>query len=81
MVRKKRVIIPPEVRKYVFQRDNYQCHSCGKTAAEAKLQIDHIIPVAKGGIDDISNFQTLCQACNQQKRHSTDPRFQRRFDL
>jgi len=81
MVRRKRAFIPPEVRKYVLERDNYQCRSCGKTAAEAKLQVDHIIPVAQGGVDDISNFQTLCQACNQKKSHSTDPRFQRQFYL
>lgn len=81
MVRKKRVAIPPEVRRYVFERDKYQCRSCGKTSVEAKLQIDHIIPLAQGGVDDISNLQTLCQSCNQQKRHRIDPRFQRRFNL
>jgi 5-methylcytosine-specific restriction protein A len=81
MVRKKRVAIPSEVRKYVLERDNYQCRSCGKTAAEAKLHIDHIIPLARGGMDDISNLQTLCQRCNQRKRHNTDTRFQRQFQL
>jgi 5-methylcytosine-specific restriction enzyme A len=75
MAKTPRIPIPPSVRKYVFQRDNYQCKSCGKTHQETQLQIDHIIPLAKGGSNDISNLQTLCRQCNQRKRHHFDPRF------
>ncbi len=71
-----RISIPKSVRDYVFQRDNYQCQSCGK---KQQLNIDHIIPLAKGGSNDISNLQTLCQTCNQQKKHHLDPRFRRHF--
>jgi 5-methylcytosine-specific restriction endonuclease McrA len=70
-----RINIPLEVKKYVFERDNYQCKSCGKTNQQTTLNIDHIIPLAKGGSNDISNLQTLCQDCNQQKKHHFDPRF------
>ncbi len=70
-----RIPIPESVRNYVFQRDNYQCQSCDKTHPETQLQIDHIIPLAKGGSNDISNLQTLCCQCNQQKRHHLDSRF------
>ena len=62
-----RIKIPKSVRNYVFHRDNYQCQSCGKKEQETQLNIDHIIPLAKGGSNDISNLQTLCQTCNQQK--------------
>jgi 5-methylcytosine-specific restriction enzyme A len=71
--------IPPAVKKYVFQRDNYQCQSCGKTEQETNLNIDHIIPLAKSGSNDISNLQTLCSHCNQQKKDRFDSRFQRHF--
>ncbi len=74
-----RIPIPPSVRNYVFDRDHYQCQSCGKKQQETTLNIDHIIPLAKGGSNDISNLQTLCQACNQQKKHYLDPRFRRYF--
>jgi 5-methylcytosine-specific restriction protein A len=74
-----RIPIPPEVRKYVFNRDKYQCQSCGQTNLETNLTIDHIIPLALGGQNDISNLQTLCFSCNQQKKHHLDPRFRRRF--
>ena len=63
-----RIQIPTEVRKYVFKRDSFQCQSCGKTDLETNLNIDHIIPLARGGSNDISNLQTLCQTCNQKKK-------------
>lgn len=74
-----RIIIPLSVRKYVYQRNNYQCQSCGKTNQETQLNIDHIIPLAKGGSNDISNLQTLCKQCNQSKKHYFDSRFKRYF--
>jgi 5-methylcytosine-specific restriction enzyme A len=74
-----RIRIPPEVRQYVFQRDKYQCQSCGRTSVESNLTIDHIIPLALGGQNDISNLHTLCLTCNQKKSDKTDPRFRRNF--
>lgn len=62
-----RILMPPEVREYVFKRDRHQCQACGKKPPEVKLQVDHIIPLAKGGTNDISNLQTLCQGCNLAK--------------
>ena len=54
-----RIYIPPAVRKYVFERDRYLCQSCGKTSLQTNLAVDHIIPLARGGQNDISNLQTL----------------------
>lgn len=72
--------ILPEVRKYVFERYRYQCKSCGKTDIETNLNIDHIIALARGSQNDISNLQTLCCTCNQRKKHHFDSRFRRHFD-
>ncbi|MBD2597208.1 HNH nuclease [Nostoc sp. MBR 210] len=74
-----RIRIPPEVRQYVFQRDKYQCQSCGKTDLETNLTIDHIIALARGGQNDISNLHTLCLTCNLKKSDKTDQRFRRHF--
>jgi 5-methylcytosine-specific restriction protein A len=76
-----RILIPPEVRTYVFQRDKYQCQSCGQTSQETNLSIDHIIPLSRGGKNDISNLQTLCLTCNQRKTNKIDHRFHRHFDI
>ncbi|GBF78667.1 HNH endonuclease [Aphanothece sacrum] len=79
MAKTPRIPIPKSVRDYVFKRDNYQCKSCGQHQQETCLNIDHIIPLAKGGSNNISNLQTLCQTCNQRKKHYIDPRFRRHF--
>ncbi len=79
MTKTPRIPIPTEVRKYVFQRNQYQCQSCGKTYKETQLTIDHIIPLARGGSNDISNLHTLCLTCNQRKRDKLDQRFRRHF--
>ena len=52
------------LRLFVFNRDNNRCRYCGGTD---KLTIDHIISVYSGGIDDYTNFQTLCNKCNAGK--------------
>ncbi len=75
-----RVVMPLAVRKYVFGRDQYQCRSCAVIDVTAKsLVIDHIIPLSKGGTNDLSNLQTLCDKCNQIKSNRIDSRFKRHF--
>ncbi|MDJ0579279.1 HNH endonuclease [Crocosphaera sp.] len=74
-----KIKIPKSVKDYVFNKDNYQCKSCGKKQQETQLNIYHIISLAKGGSNNISNLQTLFQTCNQHKKHHFDPRFRRHF--
>lgn len=57
-----------KLRFLVFRRDNYRCQICGATAgADARLEIDHKRPVAKGGGNEIGNLWTLCFECNRGK--------------
>lgn len=80
MTKTPRISLPQSVRNYVLQRDNYQCRSCGKQNTETELNIDHIISLAQGGSNDMSNLQVLCSRCNQKKKHHFDSRFQRHYD-
>jgi len=60
--------IPDRIRHEVFKRDGYRCRECGASRDEgATLEIDHIVPVANGGTNDIENLQTLCKKCNRGK--------------
>ena len=64
----KRATLAPKLRFQIFRRDDYRCKICGISAVEgARLEIDHIEPVAKGGLDHIENLQTLCMKCNRGK--------------
>ena len=50
---------------------NWTCPGCQKKEPEIKLTQDHIIPVSKGGSDNIENIQPLCRSCNC-KKHNRD---------
>lgn len=59
--------IPLRIRKYVFQRDDYTCQYCGEKFPREKLTIDHLIPVARRGVDELTNFVAACKNCNEMK--------------
>jgi 5-methylcytosine-specific restriction endonuclease McrA len=65
--KKKSRYISSTVRYTVFHRDNFRCVACGITAKETQLQVDHIVPFAKGGSNNLDNLQTLCLECNRGK--------------
>ena len=41
------------------------CEQRGRTTIAT--QLDHVVPLFRGGVDDDSNFQSLCLACHQAK--------------
>lgn len=68
--KEQRALMTKKLREFIKNRDNYTCCSCGNsTHAEPNLllEIDHIIPVAKGGCTVEENLQTLCWKCNRSK--------------
>ncbi len=63
----KRKGISKTIRFEVFKRDSFTCQYCGKSAPDTVLEVDHIIPVSKGGDNNISNLITSCFDCNRGK--------------
>lgn len=63
-----RKMVTRELREEIMRRDNYTCQICGKYMPdEVGLQVDHIIPIAKGGKSVVSNLRVLCSKCNGSK--------------
>ena len=75
----RRRYVTKAMKRHVLERDDYTCQICGISKGYVDslmpglgdyllLEVDHIVPVAKGGSgDDESNLQTLCWRCNRKK--------------
>jgi 5-methylcytosine-specific restriction endonuclease McrA len=54
-----------EVREYLLEKFGRTCAYCGAT--NVPLQIEHIIPKARGGSNRVSNLALACEPCNDTK--------------
>lgn len=60
----------PNLREQIKKRDNYTCQKCGLSIYDEPhllLEVDHLIPISKGGLSEESNLITLCWMCNRAK--------------
>lgn len=70
-----RSLMTSDLREKIKERDNYTCQKCGLSINDEKnllLEIDHIIPISKGGMSTEENLQTLCWKCNRTKGAKID---------
>ena len=68
--KEQRTLMTQKLRDFIKRRDNYTCRNCGNSTyiePNLLLEIDHIIPVSKGGRTVEDNLQTLCWKCNRAK--------------
>lgn len=57
--------ISDSLRYDILKRDNFKCTICGASKNEgARLHVDHILPISKGGKSIPGNLRTLCERCN-----------------
>ena len=59
-----RARVSNKMRFAIFNRDHNRCVKCHSSR---NLEIDHIIPISKGGKSTYDNLQTLCKRCNKNK--------------
>lgn len=64
----KRQNFSSEQRMDVYNRGEGICAICGKFVAADEFTLDHIIPLAKGGVDTLENLQCTHRVCNQVKQ-------------
>ncbi|MDR0927936.1 MAG: HNH endonuclease [Ignavibacteria bacterium] len=64
---------PPSqsVKERLYKEQNGCCNGCGNEYLMKDMEIDHIIPKAKGGGDYYENYQLLCGNCNRIKGKNT----------
>lgn len=55
-------------RSAVYTKTEGHCAICGKFVPYTEFTVDHIVPLAKGGSNDISNLQCACGVCNRIKQ-------------
>ena len=51
-----------ELREEAKKHDGYKCGNCGSTT---NLHVHHIVPLSKGGSNQLSNLRTLCEDCHK----------------
>jgi 5-methylcytosine-specific restriction endonuclease McrA len=78
---RRRVAIPPWLRASIMCRDGFTCQRCGwavtaygagydgrrAPCGDRVLELDHVVPLALGGLDTEENLQALCRPCNRRK--------------
>lgn len=63
------------IRELLIERDGQSCRGCAivlDIGGDEGLQVDHIIPLARGGKSELINFQLLCRECNNEKADRLD---------
>lgn len=68
-----RALMTARLRQFIKERDGYACKYCGVSVdAEPHLllEVDHVIPISRGGLTTPGNLQTLCWRCNRAKSNS-----------
>lgn len=67
--RRQRSAMTNTLRYKILQRDGFRCVLCGRSVQDGvkQLEVDHVLPVSKGGLTVESNLRTLCYDCNRGK--------------
>jgi len=67
--------LPPRevkfTRRNIYRRDKNTCQYCGKTFRPEELNIDHVVPLSRGGKDTWENVVCSCISCNLRKGNKT----------
>ncbi len=59
---------------FVAERAGHRCEYCHAPEAifNVPFEVDHIFPIARGGLDEAANWALACRACNLRKSATVD---------
>jgi len=58
-------------KRNVYLRDGFRCQFCGSIGRDGELNLDHVLPVSRGGRSSWDNVVTSCIPCNTRKGNRT----------
>jgi 5-methylcytosine-specific restriction enzyme A len=68
-----------KLRGIVMERDGWLCQPCQRNGRVTEAaEVDHVLPKAKGGDDDIDNLQAICTDCHKAKTMTDEGKRPRR---
>lgn len=53
--------------RVIRSKPSFKCYYCERPTPRAELNIDHVIPLARGGLHTCENMAASCSACNFSK--------------
>lgn len=62
-------------RKIIFDKMEGHCAYCGCEISLQTMQVDHVVPLRKGGSDVLANMLPACRSCNHYKHTLTVEQF------
>lgn len=62
-------------RRIVYNKMDGHCAYCGRKLQYANMQVDHVVPLRKGGPDVLDNMLPACRSCNHYKDTLTVQQF------
>jgi 5-methylcytosine-specific restriction endonuclease McrA len=72
--------VPPNTVKRLIELQRGKCAVCRCKLPEG-FHLDHIVPVAKGGVSEFTNFQLLCPPCNLRKAAKDPIKFMQQMGM
>lgn len=54
-------------RQKIYDKCKGHCAYCGCELEYRDMQVDHVIPLRRGGSDDVDNMLPACRSCNHYK--------------
>ena len=80
------VYMNAEIKKIIWKKTGGRCHFCGKalifsakSGQRGRWHVDHILPKAQGGKNDIKNYIPICRACNRMRWYLSSKHIRKTF--